>query len=130
MPLSPGACLGPYEIVAPIGAGGMGEVYRARDFRLRREVAAGDLARRRRGDEAGAPGRVSLWLLEGFTPMCDLLSRLDHHLLYVRQLARVSLSRKVMSPVNRLQDTDERKRHEQDRELQHGLLPSTVQVSR
>jgi serine/threonine protein kinase/tetratricopeptide (TPR) repeat protein len=39
MPLSVGARLGPYEILAPIGAGGMGEVYRARDTRLNREVA-------------------------------------------------------------------------------------------
>ena len=39
MPLSPGDKLGPYEIVAPIGKGGMGEVYRAQDTRLRREVA-------------------------------------------------------------------------------------------
>lgn len=39
MPLSPGDKLGPYEIVAPIGAGGMGEVYRARDPRLDRDVA-------------------------------------------------------------------------------------------
>src|SRR5262245_6638670 len=39
MPLSPGAKLGPYEILAPIGAGGMGEVYRARDPCLSREVA-------------------------------------------------------------------------------------------
>ena len=39
MPLSPGTRLGSYEIVAPLGAGGMGEVYRARDAKLNREVA-------------------------------------------------------------------------------------------
>jgi len=39
MNLTSGTKLGPYEIVAPIGAGGMGEVYRARDSRLKREVA-------------------------------------------------------------------------------------------
>ena len=39
MALSPGTKLGPYEILAPIGAGGMGEVYRARDPRLNRDVA-------------------------------------------------------------------------------------------
>jgi eukaryotic-like serine/threonine-protein kinase len=39
MPLTAGDKLGPYEILALIGAGGMGEVYRARDPRMRREVA-------------------------------------------------------------------------------------------
>ena len=39
MPLTPGTRLGMYEVLAAIGAGGMGEVYRARDTKLNRDVA-------------------------------------------------------------------------------------------
>src|SRR5581483_11615215 len=52
MSLAPGSRLGSYEILSPLGAGGMGEVYRARDTRLDREVAIKVLAAERIGDRA------------------------------------------------------------------------------
>ena len=39
MPLAAGARLGPYEVLSPLATGGMGEVYRARDTKLNRDVA-------------------------------------------------------------------------------------------
>jgi eukaryotic-like serine/threonine-protein kinase len=68
MALSPGVRLGPYEVLSPLGAGGMGEVYRARDPRLGRDVAIKVLPEasttdpdrlRRFGLEAKAVGALS-----------------------------------------------------------------------
>jgi serine/threonine protein kinase len=55
MPLTAGTRLGHYEILGPIGAGGMGEVYRARDTRLERDVAIKVLP----GIFAGDPDRLA-----------------------------------------------------------------------
>jgi eukaryotic-like serine/threonine-protein kinase len=60
MPLSVGDKLGPYEILGPLGAGGMGEVYRARDTRLGRDVALKILP----ADVAGDPSRRQRFELE------------------------------------------------------------------
>src|SRR5258707_15482356 len=60
MPLSAGTRLGPYEILAPIGAGGMGEVFRANDTRLRRTVAIKVLPR----DQVADPERKKRFLQE------------------------------------------------------------------
>ncbi len=57
MPLRPGTILGPYEILGPLGAGGMGEVYRARDGRLGRDVAVKLLSAEEAG---GTVGRMQL----------------------------------------------------------------------
>src|SRR5262245_11478328 len=63
MRLTPATRLGPYEIVVPLGAGGMGEVYRARDTRLKREVAIKVLP----GDVASSPDRLARFEREATT---------------------------------------------------------------
>jgi serine/threonine-protein kinase len=67
--LAPGTRLGPYEITAPLGAGGMGEVYRARDANLRRDVAIKVLL----ASVADDPDRLAR-----FTREAQLLASLNH----------------------------------------------------
>src|SRR5271154_6306697 len=69
MTLNAGTRLGPYEIPAPIGAGGMGEVYRARDTKLKREVALKVLP----DSFAGDPERMARFQREA-----EVLAALNH----------------------------------------------------
>src|SRR5947209_6165174 len=69
MILPAGTRLGPYEIVEPLGKGGMGEVYRARDVRLNRSVAIKIVARRT---------DVSTEVRERFDREAQAVARLDH----------------------------------------------------
>src|SRR6516162_6957401 len=69
MGLEPGSRLGPYEIVALLGAGGMGEVYRARDTKLKREIALKVLPEAFARD----PGRMARFQREA-----EVLASLNH----------------------------------------------------
>ena len=69
MSLAAGSKLGPYEILAPIGAGGMGEVYRARDTKLKRDVALKVLPEAFAND----PGRMARFQREA-----EVLASLNH----------------------------------------------------
>ena len=59
MPLHPGTTLGPYAVTAKIGEGGMGEVYRARDTKLDRDVALKVLPQAFTDDPDYPPARLS-----------------------------------------------------------------------
>src|SRR5262245_61593583 len=69
MSLAPGSAVGPYRIVGPLGAGGMGEVYRATDSRLKRDVALKVLP----PEVAADPDRLSRFRREA-----ELLAALNH----------------------------------------------------
>ncbi len=69
MALAPGVRLGPYAITAQIGVGGMGEVYRARDTKLKREVAVKVLPSALAAD----PERLARFQLEA-----EVLASLNH----------------------------------------------------
>jgi serine/threonine protein kinase len=69
MPLASGSKVGAYEIVSPIGAGGMGEVYRARDNKLKRDVALKVLP----DAFARDPGRMARFQREA-----EVLASLNH----------------------------------------------------
>jgi uncharacterized protein (TIGR02996 family) len=63
MPLTPATRIGPYEIIVPLGAGGMGEVYRARDPRLKRDIAIKVLP----ADVTSSPDRLARFEREATT---------------------------------------------------------------
>ena len=80
MPLEPGVRLGPYEIAAQIGAGGMGEVYRATDTNLKRQVAIKVLPQSLAGD----PDRLA-W----FRREAQVLASLNRPHIAARRWSRV-----------------------------------------
>ena len=66
MSLNSGTKLGPYEILAPLGAGGMGEVYKAKDTRLDRTVAIKVLPSNLRHRDCG---RIAVSLVPQYLPV-------------------------------------------------------------
>ena len=103
MSLSVGTRLGPYEILAPLGAGGMGEVYRARDTRIDREVAVklvplhlvGDeVARKRFQQEARTLSRLSH---PNIATLFEFDAHNDQEFLVMELVAGVPLRRKLAS---------------------------------
>ncbi len=115
MTLAAGTRLGPYEILSPIGAGGMGEVYRAKDPRLAREVAVKVLpeefleseerkgalrARSSPSCEPQSPGHCCHLLIRRnprFFPLLLLLSSIARHLLVMELVEGEDLGQRLVS---------------------------------
>ena len=113
MTLNSGARLGPYEILAPLGAGGMGEVYRARDSRLAREVAVkvlpeeffeGEERRQRFEREArllaalNHPGIAAIYSFEEIPPSSSTTSSsAASHLLVMELVEGEDLAQRLVS---------------------------------
>ncbi len=107
MPLSSGARLGHYEIGAPIGAGGMGEVYRARDLKLKRDVALKVLPATLAGDRER---------LARFQREAESLAALNHP--HIAQIYGVNESDGVSALVMELVEGDDPAAR-----LAHGPIP-------
>jgi serine/threonine protein kinase len=88
MPLAPGTKLGPYEVAGLLGAGGMGEVYRAKDSRLGRDVAIKILPKEMSAD----PARKQRFEREAKT-----ISSLNHPHICVLAVAGFAIDPKVLS---------------------------------
>ena len=94
MALTPGARLGPYEILSPLGAGGMGEVYRARDTRLDRTVAVKILS---------AALAANPEFSERFNSEARALSQLTHPHICTRFLTTVRVGAEADPPLTVVQ---------------------------
>jgi serine/threonine protein kinase len=109
MPLTPGAKLGPYEVISPIGAGGMGEVYRARDTRLDRSVAIKIVS----GDVTANPE-----LRQRFEREARALSSLSHpHICALYDIGQIDANGSDYLVMEYLEGETLAKR------LEHGALP-------
>src|SRR3954469_7786390 len=83
MPLTAGATLGSYDIIAALGSGGMGEVYRARDTKLGREVAIKVLPKHLQQDEDA---------MARFEREAKVISGLNHpHILTIHEVGKVRI---------------------------------------
>ena len=116
MTLKPGTHLGPYEILAPIGAGGMGEVYKARDTRLDRIVAIKVL-----------PARLSdrPELRERFEREARAIAALNHpHICTLYDIGRVEIEESRIAD-RKSQNDDSPSRARQQAGLLHDQQPAT-----